>query len=118
MSPAPEDHAAFPAALTHEGESGSSVLRRAYLRLLVMAFTLFNSIRLITYVPTILAIHASGDSGQYSLWTWTMWIGANATMAAWLYENNGRRLDAASAMNAGNALMCAATSLTIVYYRV
>lgn len=110
-----------PVAWEHarpQAQGDASAARRAYLKLLVLAFTLFNSIRLITYVPTILALHASGDSSQYSLWTWTMWIGANATMAAWLYEANGQKFDAASAMNAGNALMCAATSLTIVYFRL
>lgn len=92
-------------------------MRRSYLRVLATAFTLFNSIRIITYLPTILAIHASGDSSQYSLWTWLMWIGANGSMAAWLYENNGQKFDPASVVSAGNALMCVATCVTIVYYR-
>jgi hypothetical protein len=39
-------------------------------------------------------------------------------MAAWLYEKNGRRFDSASAVSAGNALMCGLTSFTIVYYRL
>ena len=44
-------------------------------------------------------------------------LGANASMAAWLYENNGRRLDKAVAVNTGNALMCAATTALICCYR-
>jgi hypothetical protein len=142
MSAAHNDPAGFPvAALPSRGEAGvpaaltglseparrdaplpapgdASALRRAYLRLLLMAFSLFNSIRLITYLPTIVAIHAHGDSSQYSLWTWTMWIGANLSMAAWLYETNGRKFDAVVGMNLGNAVMCSATSLAIVYYRL
>ena len=112
MSAAPDDPTALPAHVD------ASATRRAYLRLLLMTFTVFNSIRLFTYLPTIVAIHASGDSGQYSLWTWTMWIGANATTAAWLYETNGRKLDAVVGMSLGNAVMCSVTSLAIVYYRL
>jgi hypothetical protein len=36
------------------------------------------------YLPTLWAIHVSGDSSQHSLWTWATWFGANVTMAAWL----------------------------------
>ncbi|NLD54911.1 MAG: hypothetical protein GX652_09655 [Burkholderiaceae bacterium] len=99
-------------------QGDASVVRRTYLRLLLMAFTLFNSIRLLTYLPTIVAIHGSSDSSQHSLWTWTMWIGANVSTAAWLYETNGRKLDPVIVMSIGNALMCSATSLAIVYYRL
>jgi hypothetical protein len=95
-----------------------SKVRQTYLRVLGLAFALFSSIRILTYLPTIWAIHASGDSSQYSLWTWVTWIGANASMAAWLFENNGQRFDSASAVSAGNALMCALTCLAIVYYRL
>jgi hypothetical protein len=105
-------HAALP------DPGAASAIRHAYLRFLLMAFTLFNSIRLLTYLPTIVAIHANGDSSQYSLWTWTMWIGANLSMAAWLYETNGRKFDAVVGMSLGNAVMCSATSLAIVYYRL
>jgi hypothetical protein len=96
----------------------ASGTRQSYLRALSLAFALFNSVRIVTYIPTIWAIHASGDSSQYSLWTWVTWIGANATMAAWLFENNDRRLNSASTVSAANALMCLATSLTIVYFRM
>jgi hypothetical protein len=39
-------------------------------------------------------------------------------MAAWLYEHNGRRLNRAIAVNTCNALMCLATSILIVVYRL
>jgi hypothetical protein len=70
-----------------------------------------------SYLPTMLAIHASGNSGQHSLWTWLTWLGANATMAAWLYERDGQRLSGAVWINCGNALMCAATVALILAYR-
>lgn len=91
--------------------------RRLYLAALTWAFTLFNSIRVAAYLPTIWAIYASGESSQHSLWTWITWVGANATMAAWLYEQNGRRLHRAAVVNIGNAVMCGATVLLIVAYR-
>ena len=95
----------------------ASVVRRSYLRLLALAFALFSSVRIFTYLPTIWTIHSSGDSSQYSLWTWVTWIGANGTMAAWLYENNYQRVNSAIAVSTANALMCLATCLTIVYFR-
>ena len=89
-----------------------------YLAVLTWLFTLFNSVRVLAYLPTLLAIFTSGDSSQHSLLTWITWVGANATMAAWLYEHNGRRLNRAIAVNCCNSLMCLATSVLIVAYRV
>jgi len=89
-----------------------------YLAVLTWLFTLFNSVRVLAYLPTLLAIFTSGDSSQHSLLTWVTWVGANATMAAWLYEHNGRRLNRAIAVNACNSLMCLATSVLIVSYRM
>ncbi len=63
------------------------------------------------------AIQASGDSSQHSLWTWTTWLGANLTMAAWLYEHNGQRLDRAVMVNLCNATMCAGTIALIATHR-
>ncbi len=88
-----------------------------YLSVLTWFFTLFNSVRVLAYLPTLWAIAASGDSSQHSLLTWATWVGANATMAAWLYEHNGRRLNRAIAVNLCNTLMCLATSAVIVAYR-
>lgn len=88
-----------------------------YLAVLTWLFTLFNSVRVLAYVPTLCAIVTSGDSNQHSLWTWLTWIGANATMAAWLYEHNGRCMNRAIAVNLCNTMMCLTTSLVIVAYR-
>lgn len=103
-------------ALTCE-TTAAEPTRAAYLSVLTWAFTMFNSVRMVAYLPTIWAIHASGDSSQHSLWTWCTWLGANAPMAAWLYEQNGRRLGRAVIVNAGNATMCAVTVVLIAAHR-
>jgi hypothetical protein len=91
--------------------------RSLYLEVLALAFALFNSARLVSYLPTLWAIQASGESSQHSLWTWCCWFGANLTMAAWVHEHNGHRIDRVVALNAGNALMCGATIALIACYR-
>lgn len=102
------------AACADPGLSG----RVVYLRLLGWAFTLFNSVRVLAYVPTTWAIYQSGDTSQHSLWTWCTWFGANLTMAAWLYEQDGRRTSRAVAVCACNAAMCGLTTLLIIAYRI
>jgi hypothetical protein len=101
-----------------EQPDGRAGLRRSlYLQVLKWTFTAFNSTRILTYLPMIWTIHANGDSSQHSLLSWLAWVGANASMAAWIYEINGRRIDLAVSMNVGNALMCAATTALICWYR-
>ena len=95
----------------------ASPSRATYLRVLAWAFTLFNSVRVAAYLPTMWAICQSGDSSQHSLWTWCTWLGANATMAAWLYETHDRRIDRVVMVNAGNAAMCAAVVVLILAQR-
>ncbi len=80
--------------------------RRVYLAMLGRLFALFNTARVIAYLPTIWAVAMSGDSSQHSLWTWLTFLGGNATMAAWLWEHNGQRCNRAIVVSAGNALMC------------
>lgn len=92
--------------------------RQAYLRLLGWSFALFNSVRVFAYLPTLFAIHSHGDSDQHSLLTWLTWAGANATMAAWLYEHNGQRFNRAIVVNLCNAAMCVATTALILAYRL
>ena len=85
--------------------------------LLAWTFTIFNSLRLLAYLPTQWVIVGNGDSSQHSLWTWVIWTGANLTMAAWLYEQNNQRFDRAVALNLFNGLMCLATVGLILYFR-
>ena len=102
---------------------GSAVQRRtptgrSSMAVLAWAFALFNSVRVLSYLPTMWAIHVSADSTQHSLWTWSAWLGANATMAAWLYEQQGRVADRVVWVNLANAAMCAATMALILVYRL
>jgi uncharacterized membrane-anchored protein len=89
-----------------------------YLRLLLWAFTLFNFARVVTYLPTMHALQVSGDSSQHSLWTWCTWLGANISMAAWLYEKEGRRFNGPAIVSTGNAVMCAITTAQIIALRL
>ena len=93
-------------------------LREKYLLVLGWAFAAFNSVRVLAYLPTIWAIHSSGDSSQHSLWTWITWLGANLTMAAWLYENNANRVNKAIVVNTCNACMCLGVTILIVVHRL
>ncbi len=101
-----------------ETNARGAVPGRLYLQVLGWAFALFNATRTASYLPTLWAIYASGDSSQHSLFTWISWLGANMTMAAWLYEHNGRRFNAAIAVNIGNAIMCLVTTVLIVVFRL
>lgn len=89
-----------------------------YLTVLAWTFTAFNSIRVLAYLPTLHAIIASGDSSQHSLLTWITFLGANATMAGWLYEQNGQRLGKAVLVNIGNATMCLSITVAIIWHRL
>ncbi len=101
-------HAPRPALFTRE----------RYLLLLTWSFTFFSSVRVLSYLPTLWAIHASGDSSQHSALTWATWLGANLTMAAWLHEHNGRRVGRAVWVNLANAAMCSATLALICWHRL
>ena len=92
--------------------------RSNYLTVLTWLFTVFNTVRVLAYLPTVWAIAHSGDSSQHSLWTWFTWLGANATMALWLYEQEGQRFNRAVVVNAGNALMCLVVATVIVAFRM
>lgn len=88
------------------------------LALLSGAFALFNALRIVAYLPTLAALQASGHADQHSLLSWLTFMCANATMALWLYEQNGRRMNSAIAFNAFNALMCGAVSASISWLRL
>lgn len=94
-----------------------AVPRQRKLSLLTGSFALFNSLRIVAYLPTLLAIQSSGHAEQHSLFTWLIFLGANLTMALWLHEQNGGRMNRAVAVNAVNALMCAAMAASIAWLR-
>lgn len=95
-----------------------AISRSRYLAAVGALFALFNSARVLAYLPTIWAVIATGDSGQHSLWTWFTFFGGNATMAVWLWEQNGRRCNAAIAASVGNALMCLGIIAVIAWTRL
>ena len=103
--------------VTADRKAGRPAPPLRYLTLLTWAFTLFNTARIGAYLPTMWAIYRSADSSQHSLWTWGIWLGANTTMALWLYELNARLPSRAMVVNSCNALLCAATIVLIVCYR-
>ncbi len=92
-------------------------LRQHYLTVLGCLFAFFSTVRVLAYLPTLWAVVQSGDSSQHSLLTWFTWAGANLTMAAWLYEQQGRRWNRAVAVNLVNATMCIATFVVICAMR-
>jgi hypothetical protein len=92
--------------------------RAKYLAILATLFAFFNTARIVAYVPTILAVAASGDSSQHSIWTWLTFLGGNATMAVWLWEQNGRRANRAIVASTCNALMCTAIAAVILWTRL
>ena len=91
--------------------------RAWYLRGLTWAFMVLTTARLLAYTPTVLAILETRDSRQHSLWTWLIWVGANLTMALWMYENNGHQMDKAIGVSLANAAACLLTSGVILWFR-
>ena len=85
--------------------------------LISASFAFFNTLRIVGYLPTLLAIQASGQSDQHSLFTWAVFFGANTSMALWLHEQNGHRINRAVVANAFNALMCACIAVCIAWIR-
>lgn len=75
-------------------------------RLLERAVTVFNSLRLLAYLPTVAAIAASGDASQHSLLTWAVWTGANLSTALWLWDRDGR-LGGVAGLSLANGAVCA-----------
>lgn len=86
--------------------------------MLSTAFALFGTLRIVSYLPTLMAISVSGDSSQHSLWTRGIWFGSHVTLAAWLYEQAGRRIDHAIGLSLCNAAMSAAALVLIAFYPV
>lgn len=110
--------AAISTLVARVASQPSAATRSRYLTTLGALFTLFSSARLLAYLPTIWAVMSTGDSSQHSLWTWFTFFGGNATMAVWLWENNGRRCNGATVASSGNALMCLAIIAAIALTRL
>ena len=105
--------AAHSTAPTPDSRRADREARSHYLSALSCLFAFFSTMRVLAYLPTLWAVVQSGDSSQHSLFTWFTWAGANLTMAAWLYEQQGRRCNRAVAVNLVNATMCVTTFVVI-----
>jgi hypothetical protein len=92
--------------------------RERYVVVLTWSFTFFSSVRVLSYLPTLWVIWQAQDSTQHSLMTWLTWLGANLTMAGWLHEHNGRRVNKAVAVNLINAFMCLTVVTVIALLRI
>lgn len=111
----PADDPGAPATATATRRAEAGALRA---RLLVLAFSLFNWLRVLSYLPAMHAMWQQGDSSQHSLVTWCTWLGANLTMACWCHEQGGRRMNMAVWINLSNTAMCTAMVVLIVALRL
>ena len=114
---APPSAAIALSGLNIVGADEVSDSRQKYRRVLRWVTNLFGSLRVFTYVPTIITLWASADSSQYSLLTWGAWVVANASLTASIYEQNGRKIDNLVLVNSCNAFMCLVTVVVIFYLR-
>lgn len=86
-----------------------------YMRTLAAAFVFWNSVRILTYLPTMRLLVRRGASGRdYSVLTWASWTCSNGTLALYLFEVGGHRIDSLVVLNGGNALMCMLTCALIL----
>jgi hypothetical protein len=90
----------------------------AYLQGLAWAFVFWNSVRILTYVPTLrLLLKPGASAAHYSVATWSSWVFSNGTLALYLFEAGGRNVNSLVLLNTGNALMCFITCALIVRLR-
>jgi hypothetical protein len=74
---------------------------------LTWAFMLTNSLRVFTYLPTIVKLLDPDVTGDcQSTLTWFLWTVSNATLVLHLFEINHRKLDEVVLFSAANTLMC------------
>lgn len=85
--------------------------------LITIAFGVFNTLRLVSYIPQIVAV-ARDQHGAVaiSLWCWSIWIGANATAALYAWVNVGDRVLAL--VSAFNAVCCTTVVILALLKRI
>ncbi|MEP6875836.1 MAG: hypothetical protein ABI887_15860 [Burkholderiales bacterium] len=99
--------------LTH-----SVAARSSDVSLLAWALGCFGVLRIVAYLPMLQTMHTTGASDQHSLLAWLTFLGANATMAMWMYRGNGGQCNRAVLLNAINTVMCAAICVLITWMRL
>jgi hypothetical protein len=85
-----------------------------YLRILTAMFLFWNSVRVLTYIPTIFKLLSSPtDARSHSLLTWSCWVLSNGTFALMLLERDGGTPESMFWLNTGNTAMCFVVCLVI-----
>lgn len=84
---------------------------------IVIAFGVFNVLRLASYVPQIIAVARDPNGATaISFSCWTLWVGANASTSLYAWA---RLADASLALvSAFNALCCLIVLLLAAYKRL
>lgn len=90
-------------------------LQDLYLGFLSTMFLFWNSVRILTYVPTILKLmRPTASARDYSVATWGSWVLSNGFFALYLWEHDGRQMSAMVLLNVGNTCMCLLTCYFIL----
>lgn len=86
-----------------------------YFAFLTTMFLFWNSVRVLTYIPTIVKLLSAGANVRsHSLLSWVCWFISNATFALMLLERNGGVPESMFWINVGNTAMCFVISVIIV----
>lgn len=86
----------------------------AYLQGLATAYAVSNSLRMLSYLPTILKLRrAEASADSYSQVTWMIWIFSNLTFGLMLFESSGRVIDELVLVPIINFVFCSVTSYYI-----
>ncbi|MET0569341.1 MAG: hypothetical protein ABWZ74_09710 [Hyphomicrobiaceae bacterium] len=84
--------------------------------LVALVFGLFNSLRLVSYLPQIIAVARDRNGATaISFSCWSIWIGANASTALYAWVKVGDM--ALTAMSGFNTACCAIVLVLAMYKR-
>jgi hypothetical protein len=83
--------------------------------LITAAFGIFNALRLVSYIPQIVAVARDRHGAEAkSLSCWSIWVGANATAALYAWVNVG---DAVLALTSGFNTVCCLTVVALALHK-